>query len=70
MKYAVTFDIDKSVFHLRVDDKTPLTFDNHFAVAEYLEQQGLSEPDGDYIFDPVEKRFLFSEPYALEKTNS
>ncbi|GAB3319787.1 hypothetical protein GCM10027299_12730 [Larkinella ripae] len=67
MKYSVTFDIEQSVFYLHTDEKPPLTFDNHFAIIDYLDQQGLSEPAGDYVYDPVEKRFLFAEAYALKK---
>lgn len=67
MKYAVTFDIDQSVFNLHIDNQSPLTFDNHFDIIDYLDQQGLSEPAGDYVYDPVEKRFLFSDQFALKK---
>jgi hypothetical protein len=66
MKYSVSYNIDQSVFELRVDDNAPISFNNHFALVDYLEKEGLSEPDGDYVYDPVQKRFLFSEQYALD----
>ncbi|WP_133299882.1 hypothetical protein [Larkinella punicea] len=66
MKYAVSYNIEQSVFELRVNQNDPIVFTNHFQVIEYLEQAGLSEPDGDYVYDPVEKGFTFSEAYALD----
>ena len=67
MKYSVSYNIEQSVFELRVDDHAPIVFTNHFQVIEYLENAGLSEPDGDYVYDPVEKGFIFSEAYALNE---
>jgi hypothetical protein len=69
MKYSVAYNLDQSVFQLHVNNEAPITFNNHFQVVEYLEKGGLSEPDGDYIYDPVQKRFLFSKEYALDETN-
>ncbi|GAB3928060.1 hypothetical protein [Larkinella terrae] len=65
MKYAVTYNGDQSVFELQADNQPPITFENHFAVFEYLKDRGLTEPDGDYIYDPVQKRFIFSGQHAL-----
>jgi hypothetical protein len=66
MKYSVFYNIEQSVFELRVDQNAPIVFTNHFQVIEYLENAGLSEPNGDYVYDPVEKGFIFSESYALD----
>lgn len=66
MKYAVSYDDEQSVFLLHVDHQPAVPFENHFAIFKYLDEKGLSEPDGDYIYDPVQKRFLFSSQYALD----
>ncbi|RRB13913.1 hypothetical protein [Larkinella knui] len=67
MKYSVSYNIDQSTFELKADDNAPISFNNHIAVIEYLEKEGLSEPEGDYVYDPVQKRFLFSPVFALDQ---